>query len=311
LFGFGIFLLVWALAIWVFVAPSLVKTPLNHKTHTVAVDENATYLSTSEKAVEIKHGALRATRTVHGDPRRGNDQRTVFDVSLVIENNDDNTFIRAIVDRVASDRKTAQAIECCGENIDGEPVKHEGLSYKFPFGAEKKDYKFFDIVAKHAYPIRYKGEDKVKGLDVYRYEQIITDQKIGEREVPGSLVGKGAGSPAVNADIIYSNTRTVWVEPVTGIVVRGQEVQKQVLRTDGTDTLVLSATLPFNDATVTDQANTARKFKTMVTMLTVIAPLTLLFLGLILIVVGLVMVRRPGHVGTRRAESRVKEPLTT
>ena len=83
---------------------------------------------------------------------------TVFNpATLVEEDNVDMVAHRTL-------RTTGEAVHCCGEAVDGVPTRHEGLSYKFPFGTEKKTYQFFDTTAKKAYPMTYKGSDQIQGL---------------------------------------------------------------------------------------------------------------------------------------------------
>ena len=40
----------------------------------------------------------------------------------------------------------------------------------------------------------YKASEKVDGVNVYRYEQVIEPTKIAELEVPGTLIGRTEGS---------------------------------------------------------------------------------------------------------------------
>jgi len=312
LLGLGLFSLVLAPLLWAYTAPSFQKIPLDQKSVTISEAEGATYLETSqEKGAVIKTGqSIRAARTVHGDVKSGSDDRVVLDVALVIENNADDALIRAIVDRVAMDRHTSEAINCCREAIgDDADAKHKGISYKFPFGTEKKTYDYFDFTAKATFPMKFVAEEKVKGLDTYKFEQPIVDQNVEQREVPASLFGKPASQGNVTADLLYTNTRTVWVEPVTGAIVRGQEQQKQVLRSDGTDTVVFDALLAFNDKTVTEQTDLAKENKAGLGLLGSTLPLVLLVLGVILVIIGVVLFRRPRHVGARRADARARETV--
>ena len=55
------------------------------------------------------------------------------------------------------------------------------------------------------------------------------------------------------AERVYSNVRTIWVEPTSGIIVNGQEQERQVLRARDTGTegvTLLEGTLAFDDDTV-------------------------------------------------------------
>ncbi len=105
--------------------------------------------------------------------------------------------------------------------------------------------------------------------------------------MPGELVG-APELPAFKSPRFYSNTRTVWVEPTTGAVVRGQEVQKQTLRgPDGTDQLtLLDATLAFTDENVTQAVKTAKDGSSQLKLLNGTVPLVGLIGGLLLLVVG-------------------------
>jgi hypothetical protein len=304
LLGAGVFFLFTAALIWWYVGPSLLKAPLNQNTTTVAEAQGATYLKvdSATKALSIETGAaLTATRRVHADPKQSSSGTVVYDVGLVLMNSD-NDVVKAYTDRVASDRKTGQAVACCNENVDGTPVKHEGLSYKFPFGTERTSYQFYDVLAKKAYPMRFKESTTLQGVEVYRFEQEITDQFLEDREVPGTLVGQPT-VPTVKAELVYSNLRTVWIEPVTGSIVKGAEQQKQELKADGSKTAVLDATLTFNDKTVTERINEAKNGKAAAVALKG-APVVLIAVGLLLLVLGILLLRTPRRVGTRRAESR-------
>jgi hypothetical protein len=193
---------------------------------------------------------------------------------------------------VAWDRKTGEAVNCCAEAVDGTPTKHEGLSYKFPFHTEKKSYQFFDVTAKKAYPMNYKGSETIQGLTVYRFEQPIAPVQTATTEVPGDLIGEpGATAQAAR---FYSNTRTVWIEPLTGIIIKGEEKQHQVFRNSaGEDKVTLiDVTLTFNAKTQTQQADLAKDGRSKAALVGLWAPLLLGLVGLILIVLGILSLRR-------------------
>jgi hypothetical protein len=218
-------------------------------------------------------------------------------------------LINASTDRVAWDRKTGEAVHCCGEAVDGVPTRHEGLSYKFPFGTEKKTYQFFDTTAKKAYPMSYKGSDQIQGLTVYRFEQPVGPVQIGESEVPGSLVGETA--PTVTVPRFYDNLRTVWVEPVTGVIVKGQEVQHQVFRdAAGADAVTLvDVTLTFNEKTQKQQADLAKDGRSKKALLGTWVPLALILLGVIMLIIGLVILARRDDGAATGTGSRRRDPV--
>jgi hypothetical protein len=307
LVGLGVFLLALAPLLRFYAYPALAKAPLDQDSQTVSVAPNATYLNIG--ALELVEGAtLTATRRVQGDVAAGNDDRAVWDVFVRVEN--EGTLVTATTDRVAFDRSTSEAINCCGESLNGAPAKHEGIEYKFPFNAEKKTYQYFDTTIGQASDMVYKASEKVAGVNVYRYEQVIEPTKIAELEVPGTLIGRTESSVAV--DRFYSNVRRVWVEPRTGVIVKGQEEQLSTLRDDsGADVLtVTKATLTFDKDTVAEQAKTAKDNARSLGLLRTTGPAVLGLLGLALALLGLgLALRRRGDGEFDEPGSRHRDPV--
>ena len=150
-----------------------------------------------------------------------------------------------------------------------------GLSYTFPIDTQKKSYPFFDTVVGKAFPMNYRGTEKLNGLDVYRFEQTVPESDI---KIQDLLPGK------------YSNVRLVWVEPTTGVIIKGSEQIKETFATGGQT--AFSGTLVFNDASVKSQADYAKTQLAKVHFIRIWIPLTLAVLGVVLIVVGALLLRR-------------------
>jgi hypothetical protein len=131
---------------------------------------------------------------------------------------------------------------------------HEGLVLKFPFGTEKKTYNFWDSTLRKAFPIKFKKEDTLKGLKVYVFEQDVPKQDVALAKplmVPGNLVDE-PGRDAVEVQRTYKNTRTLWIEPITGAIIKGQEQQQASIAYNGEDKLTATqVTIAYDDATVT------------------------------------------------------------
>ena len=290
LLALGVALAVIAPLVRFYIYPQLAKTPINQYAETIAPGTGTIF--DPEHLIERQNVDLVAHRRVRGDVVASTDKVGVWDESVVLSDSDGN-MVNTTTDRVAWDRKTAEAVNCCGEAVDGTPTKHKGLSYKFPFNSKKTTYQFFDTTAKAAYPMAYKSQEKIKGVTVYKYEQRVEPVQIGVVEVPGTLVGSTEAT--FTAPRFYDNTRTVWVEPRTGVIVKGSEVQHQVLRdAAGTDKVTLIAvTLTFDDHTQTQQANLAKDGIKQIRIVSLFGPIAALVLGLILIAVGLGLVRRP------------------
>jgi Porin PorA len=285
LLGVGVFLVVLAGLLKFFVADRVIVTPIDQYAQTTAPGPGR-YLDPA--TLQERSADLVAVRTVRADVAASDKNTGVWDVSVVLSTGD-GTFVRATVDRVAMDRRTAEAVNCCGEAVDSLPVRHAGVSYKFPFGTEKKDYTLWDPNARISAPAKYVSEETVQGLTTYKFIQQIPPREIQTQEVPGSLVGESA--PSVQAPVFYTTIRTVWVEPKTGVIVKGSEQATTTLRnTAGQDkALVLQYDLTFDDATQRSQAQLARDNISKIDLITIWLPLIGLLVGLVLIVAGVIL----------------------
>jgi hypothetical protein len=303
LLGLGVFLLVLAGMLRFFVADRVVVTPIDQYAQSVAPGPGS-YLDAA--ALQERSGDLVAVRTLKADVAASDKDTAVWDVSVVLSTGD-GTFVRATLDRVATDRRTAEAVNCCGEAVDSVPTRHTGVSYKFPFNTEKKDYPFWDPNSKTALPARFVSEDKVQGLTTYKFIQTVPAMQIQTQEVPGSLVGETA--PSVQAPVFYTDTRTVWVEPKTGVIVKGSEQNKTTLRdSSGQDkATVLQYDLTFDDATQRSQAQLAKDNIGKINLVTRWLPLLGLVLGLIFILAGLILMRAADR--TTGTEPREEEEV--
>jgi hypothetical protein len=287
--GLAVFFLAMSVLLRFYVVPGLLVTPLDQFAESFAPGTGTVFDPAT--LTERPDVDMIAHRTLRGDVAASSKDRGVWDESVVLSDSS-GQMINTTTDRVAWDRKTGEAVNCCNENVDGTPTKHVGLSYKFPFGAEKKTYQFFDVTAKRAYPMHYKGSEKIQGLTVYRYEQPIAPVQVGEVEVPGDLVGSSEAT--VTAPEWYDNLRTVWVEPVTGVIVKGSEAQHETLRDGaGADKVTLiKVTLTFNEKTQKQQGDLAKDGRSQKALVGTWLPLICLLLALILGALAFVLERR-------------------
>ena len=290
LLGLGVLLVVGAALVKWVAAPALVKIPDDVSLTTVAQGSSQVFVL---QAQAVQTVPVIATRIVRSDAKAGTSSVGVFDETLCLRNragitqpgpdgcvpNTDPAFVQRTTDRVAFDRKTALAVpngQQYGAAVNGDPnIRHVGLSYTFPIDTEKQSYPFFDTVVGKAYPMNYRGTEKLNGLDVYRFEQAVPDSDI---KIQDLLPGK------------YSNVRVVWVEPTTGVIVKGSEQIKETFAAGGQT--AFSGTLVFNDASVKSQADYAKKQLSKVHLIRIWIPLTLAVLGVVLIVVGLLLLLR-------------------
>jgi hypothetical protein len=285
LLGLGVFLVVLAGLLKFFVADRVIVTPIDQYAQTTSIGPGA-FLDPAKLAV--RSADLVAVRTLKGDVAASSKDVAVWDVSVVLSTGD-GQFVRASVDRVATDRRTGEAVNCCGEAVDSEPTRHTGVSYKFPFDTQKQDYQFWDPNAKRAVTAKYVSEETVQGLTTYKFISQLPATQIDTQEVPGTLVGETA--PSVQAPVYYDDTRTVWVEPKTGVIVKGSEQNLTTLRNSaGQDKInVLQFDLTFNEQTQRSQAQLARDNIGKIDLVTTWLPLIGLLVGIVLIAAGLLI----------------------
>ncbi|HEX6075459.1 MAG TPA: DUF3068 domain-containing protein [Micromonosporaceae bacterium] len=271
--------------------------------------------------VERQNVDVVANRTIKGltsapeAKPRGN--VAVWEVGLVImdqTNPNPQEPISVVEDKICIDRRTSAAVHPCSSEYvkdNGRSPehrvytgRHEGQIYKFPFGTERKNYRYFDTIVREAPVARYVKDEKLGGLTVYRFEQVIPRKQIEEREVPGRLLGLPEQDVVV-AGRYYENRRTMWVEPETGVIVKGTEEVQQTLEdpASGASLTLIAGTLEINKATFDANTKRAKDGIGKLRMLRVTAPWVLGIGGGVLIVVGLLV----AFIGRRRSEPLFRE----
>jgi hypothetical protein len=291
LLGLGVFAVALGLLLRFYAYPNLAKAPLDTESLSVAEGDGVTALviDTVDGAPspEVRNNlSVKATTFVTGDLTRP-EVEADGDVSVYVEaikmvDETSGLTITASVRSQCFDRHTGQAVAPCEgqyietqqgqrDNGDRNTVQQPGLSFKFPFGAEQQDYEFYDSQVRKAVKARFDGEDTVQGLDTYRFVIEVPNTRIGEREVPGPLVGED-DEPSVDAAVYYQAKRTLWVEPVTGVIVLGEQEMTQELVPPGAEpgdgTVVFDGKLRLNDETVSDFVTRAEDGKGQVSLLT-------------------------------------------
>jgi hypothetical protein len=131
-------------------------------------------------------------------------------------------------------------------------VVHEGLFYKFPFNVQQQTYKFWDGDLSKAVDINFVREENLFGTDTYVFEQVIPRTEVTTREVPAGVFDQTGDN--IEAKVLYANTRTLWVEPNTGVIVKGQEVLDKSLESDAGTVYTTRGTIGYNEETVKDNA---------------------------------------------------------
>jgi Porin PorA len=293
--GLGACLLGAALAVRLVLVPGLVKLPLDQVAHPQA---HGTGVSFYDIQAQEQLTGLEATvrQNVAGEPSApgAGDDVAVWNFGSVISDTDGN-LLNAGTYRVCLDRRTAEAVQGCeSTHVDYDrDVEITGLTLTFPFGTEKRDYDVFNATAGRAFPAAFDGEDTIEGVDVYRFVQTIPETVVRQTEVPGAMAG-APDEGAVMADVVYSNERTMWVEPTSGVIVSAEEHPNTVVRgPDGTTGVtILAGDFAATDETLAAGVERANDTRGQITMVTVVLPLLLAGVGLALLVLGLFLARR-------------------
>jgi hypothetical protein len=293
----GLFLLFFAILERGYAYPRLKKAPLDQYSKPVAVGTGSYFNRNVDVLREVSGVQLTNVRTVRGDVRAGSEDVAVWD-SFSSTVASDGGLVQATQERIALDRVTAESVHCCGEN-----PRHEGLTLKFPFDTRKQTYQFWDTGSERAAPAVFTRQEKLQGLTVYRFEQRFDRLTIGTQDLPGSLAGQ-PGQASVPTNIVYSNVKTLWVEPATGIIVKAQQDVDEVLDTLGGEQVLtlVDAVLTYDDATVDHNADEASSGARQLRLLGLFLPGAALVVGLALLLGGLAMLRPPEGRRVRRAE---------
>ncbi len=313
LIALGAFLIVLGPMIRWYAYPRLAVAPANQRSITTLVGEDATIFDIATLK-EITTDLTTVVNTTGDASTPGKKPGAVTYVNSTSTTSSDGVMRSREVERMTFDARTGEAIgDCCGDFVSattGEetPVTHAGLVAKFPFQTKQKTYDFWDGELGKKIPIEYLSSTQVEGVDVYKFSQTIPVTKVGTLEVPLSVLGL-KGSETVTADKMYSNVRTLWVEPETGVVIKRTEAQNNTLDYEGQSRVTLTeVTTGFDDATVKANAEEYGGQADTLHLVRAVVPQVGFVLGLVMLVGGIVLGRRRDTTG---AGTRVREMAGT
>jgi hypothetical protein len=314
LVGLGAFLVVVGLLSSLHVYDRLAVVPLDQRTTTVSDGPDATIFDIARRR-EVTLD-LQSTRQVVGDVDASNQASDDEDKDLAVWETlvvtdepgavvgEDNPPRSAVHDRVVFDRHTGEAVDCCGfftsssadaetgEEIRDTETPITGQYFKLPFGTEKRTYQFWDGALKDSTDLKYQDTDEIKGLEVYRFQQVIEPTDVGDIEAPASFFGL-PGDGNVTLDRIYANTRTLWVEPETGVIIKGQEDQHVVAEYQGDEVATLTdVVIAYNDDTQSKLVDEYAPKATLLKAVRLWVPIGFTVLGLLMVAAGVLVVLR-------------------
>ena len=303
LIALGVALLVLAPMVKFYAVPKLAVAPMDLDPKDPSVNEGvAEKLLDIKTLTELTNVPVTSTRYTTADvaaSAAASGNTGVYETFSRV-NRADGTLVTAGTQRYAFDRTTNIMSTGSNANIDGEPITDAMIAgdaimpLKLPFFVDKNaTYNYFDTSLLKGYPLTFVEETQIDGLTVYRFESKIEPTQIGEQE--GLAAKVGATDPNFVAPRYYSNIRVIFAEPLTGQVVDGYEDQLQTFRgPDGTDKVtVIKAKIGFtpeNKASAVEQAKTnSAKLGLVANTIPVVSAVA----GLVLLVIGLLLARRP------------------
>lgn len=285
--GLGMFLIVTALLMKFWAPGSAERTPLNVDSRTHLTGEADKLDPATGK---VNHIPVKVTNLTSVDPKKSDGNTIVFisRTCVVIDRNDvpdcvdaddpDGRLVTASSEAFAADRHTGLAVNDTKYVNDGQT--REGLVNKWPFETQKKDYKIWDDMLGQAVPVKYTGEKTIDGLKVYQFDEKVEPTKA---EVVDGVEG------------LYSTAITYMVEPVTGSIVDQQQHQVRELPDGST---VLDMSIKYTDDQVKSGVKDGKANKSSIELITGPIWIALLLVGLVLVGIGLVLVRRAARETT-------------
>jgi hypothetical protein len=132
-------------------------------------------------------------------------------------------------------------------------VTHKGLFFKFPFDTQKRTYQWWDGDLGRAEPMKFVRAQQVDGVQTYVFQQKSGPETYAKRTgLPGELF---KSDKPVDADAVYENIRTLYIEPNTGVVINGVEELNKRLEAPGFEAVPITVgTIGYTAATIKKNA---------------------------------------------------------
>jgi hypothetical protein len=294
--GVGCFLIVAALMLRFYAWPALAVAPVNQNSVTRLQAEDATFFNTATLSEEQTDLSVenQTLGDVEATEEAGDDIRVWFGSTSIRAA--DGTIISRSQERVAFGAHDGAAVNCCEaytETTEGDrqAANREGQVYKMPFNTQKQTYQWWDGTLGDAVEMKFIEEDEVDGLKAYVFESSVPRTRVGQREVPGSILGED--EDVVTAETYYENEKTLWVEPETGAVIDRNERTVTTLAYEGEDRVTATeANLEYTDETVADNVEDLGETGRQLGLVRTTAPIAAGVLGLVLLALGIVVSRR-------------------
>ncbi|WP_078058459.1 DUF3068 domain-containing protein [Mycolicibacter icosiumassiliensis] len=277
------------------------------------VDQDVPLVSQQQIGVESPANADVVTLQVGSSLRRADRQK---DTGLLLAIVDTVTLNRTTAEAISDDTHPGGSVQRPRNFEDETPptniaLPHEGLSYRFPFDTKKQSYQYFDPIAQKAYEANYEGEDDVNGLTTYRFAQnvgydgdgrlaepvrypsLYGHDEDGEITAPARLWNIEGADPDEDVTMTryYAAQRTMWVDPVSGTIVKSKLHANHYYARDALKPEIALAdyTVTSSEETIEEQVNAARNERDRVALWSRVLPITFTAAGLICLIGGVLV----------------------
>jgi hypothetical protein len=276
-----------------YIVPRVKKVPSDFYFREVS-DGTGIYLNPAQNFAEVGPVPVRNVTIQKGDVDASTKTVAVWDQFTSLFDVENHHEITYDIDRLTLEKTTAASVNCCGQN----ERRTGGLTALFPIGTSKdKRYLFWDDNALKLYPMTYQATETIDGLESYRFHQAVAPLQINHLKLPGTLIGEPKAGSSVDLSWWYQGTTDVWVEPVTGGIVKASQVADQWLEDPEGKRVLTVAKIEagWNPQTVQSAVDTASSQRKQLQLLQNTVPLAAPVAGIVLIVVGLILlgVARP------------------
>jgi len=228
---------------------------------------------------------VRATYTIKGDPAAGSSSTAVWNEFSYVYDTTNKQPVQMMTRRFAFDRKSAELVNCCGANVNGNShVKQSGVvGYVFPMNTQPKTYQVFDTTLNRPVPFTYAGTATVGGIKTYKFVEDVPPTKIGF-------------SPLSSTQPEYYQIHlTYWVDPDTGALLNVNEDQKVFLRDPATGaqtTVLFGGDLQATPASVAQIVKLDSDGRNKLSLLSTILPIVIGIIGAAALIAGILLARK-------------------
>jgi hypothetical protein len=292
--GLGAALIVFAVLMPTYVSSRVLKFPLNEYETATLTASNVSYFSPT-KLTELTGVNMEATYTLKGNAAAGSSSTAVWNEFTYVYDETNKLPFQTLTRTFAFNRRNAQLVDCCGANVNGDSsIRQTGYAgYVMPIGTQKQTYDVFDANLNKPVPFVYAGTGTVNGIQTYKFVENVAATKNGSQTLPGSLVGQSQAT--VTLPQYYQMHLTYWIDPDTGALLNVTEDEKLTLEdsTGAQALLLLDANLAATQPSINRVVAQDNSGRSKVSLVSTTLPLVTGIVGVILLIMGIILARRP------------------